>query len=96
MKPIELTDIAAGYVSAPPDEEGTKKINISNAQLSLSPLHGGQFNELVGKCLEAKTLAKKPEVKRLSNKGGLLVKAKDLVAVLEAANKANVELDDPS
>lgn len=101
MKPVELTEIANGYfsyekvVDEKTGEEDTK-LTISEAEITLSPLHGGQFDELVGKLIEGGNLTEKPTVKRLSKAGALFIKAKDLISVLEACNKSGVELDNPS
>jgi hypothetical protein len=92
MPPTELRDIAAGFVSTTLDDKGNEVINISEAEVSLSPHHGNQFDELVGKL----SLPKKPPVKRLSKRGALSIKAKDLVAVIKACQEQNIELDNPA
>lgn len=92
MKPTELQEIAAAHVSHQLDDKGNRSLKISNELISLSPLHSGQFNELAGK---VKGLKDQPEVVRLSKKA-VAVRAPSLVAVLEAAAKQNVELEDLS
>jgi hypothetical protein len=97
MDPVELRDIANGFVTIKKDENGKETLVISQAKLTLSAYHAGQFDELVGKLMEAKALTDKdkPKVIKLDNQGALLVSANDLVRVLALAREKNIQLDVP-
>jgi hypothetical protein len=95
MPPDELRSLAAGHVSLNRDEVGNETISISNEEISLSPQHTKQFDELVGKLLEKGIIKEKPAIKKVGRLGAHQINAKVLVEILEHCSRSGVQLDDP-